>query len=88
MANIPGVRITTDRNQEPAMTVTLQNGKFFKFKEYKSGLYFYDTKRKMTSHNKTITLITIPLLIIILLRPSRKIKFPNQRRNIQRIQGK
>ena len=40
---IPGVRITTDTNQERAMTVTLQNGKFFKFKECKYGIYYYDT---------------------------------------------
>ena len=30
--DIPGVKIATDTNQEPAITVTLQSGKFFKFK--------------------------------------------------------
>ena len=28
------------------MTVTLQNGKFFKFKECKSGLYFHNTQKE------------------------------------------
>ena len=40
------MRITTDTNQERAMTVTLQNGKFFKFKECESGIYFYNTEKK------------------------------------------
>ena len=35
-----------DTNKERAMTVNLQNGKFFKFKECKSGLYYYDTEKK------------------------------------------
>ena len=46
VADIPGARITTNTNQERAMTVTLQNWKFFKFKECKSGIYFYDTENK------------------------------------------
>ena len=47
MADIPGVRITMDTNAERAMTVTLQNRMFFKFKECDSGLYFYDTEKKI-----------------------------------------
>ena len=48
VADIPGVRITTDTKQEIAMTVSLGNGKTFKFKECESGLYFYDTKKRRT----------------------------------------
>ena len=46
MADIPGVRITTDKKQERAMTVSLGNGRTLKFKECESGLYFYDTEKK------------------------------------------
>ena len=43
---ILGMRITTDTNQERAITVTLQNGRFFRFKECKSGIYYCDTENK------------------------------------------
>ena len=46
VADILGVRITTDTKQERAMTVSLGNGRTLKFKECKSGLYFYDTEKK------------------------------------------
>ena len=38
--------MTTDTNQEHAMPVTLQNVKCFKFKECKSGIYYYDKENK------------------------------------------
>ena len=46
VADIPGVRITTDTKQERAMTVSLGNGRTLKFKECESGLYFYDTEKE------------------------------------------
>ena len=46
VADIPGVRITTDTKQERAMTVYLGNVRTLKFKECESGLYFYDTEKK------------------------------------------
>ena len=67
------MRITTDTNQERAMTVTLQNGKFFKFKECESGIYFYNTEKKDDETEEKIILITIPLLIILVFRTSKKI---------------
>ena len=46
VADIPGVRITTDTKQERAMTVSLGNRRNLKIKECESGLYFYDTEKK------------------------------------------
>ena len=46
VADIPGVRITTDKKQEIAMTVYLGNRTTLKFKECESGIYFYDTGKK------------------------------------------
>ena len=46
VADIPGLRITTDTKQEILMTVSLGNGRTLKFKECESGLYFYDTEKK------------------------------------------
>ena len=56
VADIPGVRITTDTDQERTMTVTIQNGKLFKLKECKSGIYYYDTEKKYdnTEENNNI----------------------------------
>ena len=71
---ILGMRITTDTNQERAITVTLQNGRFFRFKECKSGIYYCDTENKDDDSEEKITLITIPLLIILVFRPSTKIQ--------------
>ena len=42
---IPGVRITTEKNQERVMTVTI-TWKSFKFKECESRLCFYDIENK------------------------------------------
>eukprot|EP00957_Ditylum_brightwellii_P210733 15365322-Ditylum_brightwellii.AAC.1 len=42
MANVLGVQITMDTEQERAITVQYE-GKKFKFKEYSEGLYHYDT---------------------------------------------
>ena len=56
VADIPGVRITTDTDQERTMTVTIQNGKLFKLKECKSGIYYQDTEKKddeAEENNKT-----------------------------------
>ena len=46
VADIPGVRITTDIEKERAMTVSLGNGSTIKFKECESGLYFHDTEKE------------------------------------------
>ena len=88
MADIPGVRITADTNKERAMTINLQNRNFFKFKGCECGIYFYYTEKKDDKVEEKITSISIPLLIIIVFRPSRKIKLMNQRINSQSMQGK
>ena len=41
VADIPGVRITTDTETERAMKLSLGNGRTLKFKECKSGLYLF-----------------------------------------------
>ena len=47
VADIPGVRTTTDTKQERAMMVYLGNVRTFKFKECEYGLYFFfDMKQK------------------------------------------
>ena len=73
VTDIPGVRITTDTNQECAMTVTLKKWKDVKSKECKYGIYFYDTEKKddESEENNNIN-ISITLLIIIFFRPPRK----------------
>ena len=43
VADIPGVRITTDTKQGRAMKVSLGKVRTLKYKECGSGLYFYDT---------------------------------------------
>ena len=53
VADIPGVRITTDTKQERAMTVYLGNGRNLKFKEWESGLYFYDMEKKENNVEET-----------------------------------
>ena len=40
--NILGVRVTMDTLIEKAMNLILSDGTLFKFKEYESGLYYYD----------------------------------------------
>ena len=61
VVDIPGVRIATDTNQERAMTDIPQNGKFFRFKECKYRLYYYDTKKEddEAEENNTIDNNTI-----------------------------
>ena len=46
VADIPGVRITTDTEKERAMKLYLGNGRTLKFKECESGLYFHDTEKE------------------------------------------
>ena len=46
VADIPGVRITTDTEKEIAMTVSLGKGRNLKFKECEYGLYFHDTEKE------------------------------------------
>ena len=46
VADIPGVRITTDTEKEIAMTVSLGNRRTLKFKECESGIYFHDTEKE------------------------------------------
>ena len=71
----PYARITMDKNQERAMTVTIQKVQSFSnSRSANLGSIFTTQKRKITSQNKKITLITIPSLIILVLRPSRKIQ--------------
>ena len=74
VVDIPGVRIATDTNQERAMTVTLEMEFFSGSRSANLGSIFTTQKRKMTMHKKKITLITIPLLIILVFRQSRKIQ--------------
>ena len=71
--DIPGAIITTDTNQERAMAVTLI---FSNSRSASLGSIITTQKRKMIRQKKTITLITMPLLIIIVFRPSRKIQTP------------
>ena len=40
--NIPGVRVTMYRFIEKSMSLILRDGTVFNFKEYGSGLYYYD----------------------------------------------
>ena len=74
VADIPGVRITTDTNQERGMTFNLRMEMFLSSRSANLSSIFTTQKRKMTRQKKTITLITMPLLIILVFRPSRKIK--------------
>ena len=76
VADTLGVRITTDTNQELAMTVTLRWNFFSSAISANLGSISTTHNRNMKSQNKTITLITIPLLIILILVPSRKIQNP------------
>ena len=48
VADILGVRITPDTKQERLVIVYLGNGRTFRFKDCKSGIYFYDTKKSRT----------------------------------------
>ena len=45
VADIMGVRITTDTEKERAMILSLGNGRTLKFKECESGIYFHDTEK-------------------------------------------
>ena len=62
LVDILGVIIATDTKQERAMTVSLGNGKTFKFKECKSRLYFHDTgkKEKNVEEINKMKLLTYP----------------------------
>jgi hypothetical protein len=44
-----GCRITMDTAVEAAMTVHRSDGSLMKFNEFKSGLYYYDTKQEQTN---------------------------------------
>ena len=74
VADIPGGRISTDTNQGFAMTVTLRMESFSSSRSSNMGSIFTTQKRNMTRQKRTITLITISLLIIPVFRPSRKIQ--------------
>ena len=41
--NIPGARINTDTPKEREMFLTLES-KFYRFREFAPGLYYYNTK--------------------------------------------
>ena len=57
--NIPGVRVTTDISTEKAMKVIMRDVTVFKFKEYGSGLYYYDMKSNGVQYSdKTNVTIT------------------------------
>jgi hypothetical protein len=58
MAEVPrnGCHITMDTAVEAAMTVHRSDGSLMKFHEFKSGLYYYDTKQEQT----TLVATTIP----------------------------
>ena len=71
---IPGVRITTDTNQERAVTVTLQNGKFSNSRRANLDTIITTQKINMTRQKKAMTLITVPLWITFIFKPSRKIQ--------------
>ena len=68
------MRITMDTNQERAVTVTLQGGKFFKFNECKSGLYYYDTEKKYDKAEENNNTNKIQLLVILVFIPSSKVQ--------------
>ena len=73
-SDIPGVGLTTNTNQERAMTVTLKNGNIFNSRSANLGSIIMTQKRKITRQKNKITLITMLLLIIFVFIPSRKIQ--------------
>ena len=62
--NIPGMCVPMDTSIDKSMRVILRDGTVFKLKEYKSGLYYYDTaSTNVQDRDKTNTTITpYPLL--------------------------
>ena len=71
------------------MTVSLGNGRTLKFKEWESGLYFYDTE-KNENNVEEINDINENKLNWLFLFANRlkKLKLNDRRKNIQSIQGK
>ena len=74
VADIPGVRITMDINQERAMMVTLKIKSFSSSRSTNLATIFTTQKGKITRQKQTTILIKIPLFIILVFRKSRKIK--------------
>ena len=50
VANIPSARITMDTGESTDIILTLEDGRIFRFKQYRNGLYFFDTN---TVNNET-----------------------------------
>ena len=56
VSDIPGVSITLDTNVNKNINLSLKDGRTFVFKQYKTGLYFFDTNKSVEMDKNTCEL--------------------------------